>query len=144
MTHGTVAGMILTDLIIGRENSWSKLYNPGRVTLDSKPADFISYNIDPAKNLLSGVFSKLERDLEDLKNDEGKLLELEDGKVAVYKDNNGKSHILTSHCSHLRCYLVFNDGEKSWDCPCHGSRFDIDGKVLHSPAVKDLEREDPV
>jgi len=80
--------------------------------------------------------------MDDLKKNEGKVIDKNGEKVAVYKDDKGEMHTVSAVCTHRKCIVNFNNAEKSWDCPCHGSRFDTDGKVLNGPAVKDLEKKD--
>jgi Rieske Fe-S protein len=71
---------------------------------------------------------------------DGSIVEAGLDTVGAFKDEEGKLHVIRPVCSHLGCTLVFNDGDKSWDCPCHGSRFSVDGDVIHGPAVKPLQR----
>lgn len=73
---------------------------------------------------------------------EGKVVDLEGEKVAVYKDDKDQTHAVSAVCTHLGCIVNFNNAEKSWDCPCHGSRYGVDGNVLHGPAIKNLQKKD--
>ncbi len=148
MTNGTVAAMILSDLILGKDNEWASFFDPSR----SKPVlestkEFIGTNIGVAKELLSGRLSRPKSmKPSDLKNGEGRILNVNGKKVATYKDENGKLYTVSSVCVHLGCQVVWNNAEKTWDCPCHGSRYRYDGKVIHAPALgnlkeyKDLEK----
>jgi glycine/D-amino acid oxidase-like deaminating enzyme/nitrite reductase/ring-hydroxylating ferredoxin subunit len=141
MTNGTLAAMILSDLILGKENPWSSFFDPSR----SKPLlestkEFIGSNIDVAKELLSGRISRPESmKPSDLEKGEGRILTVDGKKVAAYKDKNGKLYTVSSVCVHLGCQVSWNNAEKTWDCPCHGSRYNYDGKVIHAPALKDLK-----
>lgn len=141
MTNGTVAAMILSDLILGKDNPWSSFFDPSR----SKPVlestkEFIGTNVDVAKELLSGRLSRPKSmNPSELEKGEGKLLNVNGKKVAAYKDENGKLYTVSSVCVHLGCQVNWNNAEKTWDCPCHGSRYRYDGKVLHGPALGDLK-----
>lgn len=141
MTNGTVAAMILSDLILGKDNAWASFFDPSR----SKPVlestkEFIGTNIGVAKELLTGRISR-PKSLKpsDLKEDEGRILNVNGKKVAAYKDKNGKLYTVSSVCVHLGCQVVWNNAEKTWDCPCHGSRYRYDGKVIHAPALRNLK-----
>ncbi|GAB4457080.1 MAG: FAD-dependent oxidoreductase [Armatimonadaceae bacterium] len=135
MTGSTVAGMLLTDLILGRTNAWSEVYHPNRFNLESVPS-LIKENVDSAVHL---VGDRLGRDKEaDVPPGEGVILETDDGKVAAYREPGGKLHRMSAVCTHMGCIVGWNPAEKSWDCPCHGSRFTAEGEVLHAPAVRGL------
>ena len=103
-------------------------------------------NYDEFKNMIvessnSLLFNKLKRpnmDFSEIKNDSGSIIEINGEKVGIYKDKNGKIFAVKPICTHLGCLLSWNDIDKTWDCPCHGSRFNFDGKNLYDPAFKDL------
>lgn len=141
MTLGTVAAMLLTEQILGRESEWSSFFDPSR----SKPVlestkEFIGSNVDVAKELLGGRLSRPKSmKPSELENGEGRILNVDGKKVAAYKDENGKIYTISSVCTHLGCQVSWNDAEKTWDCPCHGSRYSYDGTVIHSPTVKNLK-----
>ena len=141
MTNGTVAAMIISDLILGKENPWSSFFDPSR----SKPKlgstkEFIGTNVDVVKELLGGKLSRpSSMDPSKLKGGEGKILNVKGKKTAAYKDENGKIYFLSTPCTHMGCKVNWNNAERTWDCPCHGSRFNYDGKVIHGPAVMDLK-----
>lgn len=140
MTNGTVAAMIIYDLILGNENKWSSFFDPSRSMpkLESTK-EFIGTNVDVFKELIGGKLSRpSSMDLSMLKEGEGSILTVKGKKVAVSRDENGKLHILSPACVHLGCQVVWNTAEKTWDCPCHGSRYRYDGKVIHAPALGDL------
>ena len=139
MTHGTIGGLLTTDLLLGRENPWAKLYDPGRITLSLETAkEFIKENVNVASEytelLTGGDVSKEEQ----IKPGEGAVLRRGLTKVAVYKDEAGAAHACSAICPHLGCVVHWNGLEKSWDCPCHGSRFDAFGALLMGPANSDL------
>ncbi|MFL5330091.1 MAG: FAD-dependent oxidoreductase [Gemmataceae bacterium] len=137
MTHGTIAGILLTDLIVGRENHWESLYSPRRKSLRSI-GEFTKENLNVAKQygdwLTGGDVSS---DAEIGRNSGG-VIRRGLHKVAVYRDEAGTLHEFSATCPHLGCIVQWNPSEKSWDCPCHGSRFDSCGKVVNGPANRNL------
>jgi Rieske Fe-S protein len=141
MTFGTLAAMITSDLILGRENPWARLFDATRVKPIAAAREFVGENVDFPAHLVGDRLKKAERDsLAAVGRGEGKLVEVRGKKVAAYRDGSGVVHALDPVCTHLGCLVQFNDAEKSWDCPCHGSRFDTRGDVINGPAVKPLAR----
>jgi glycine/D-amino acid oxidase-like deaminating enzyme/nitrite reductase/ring-hydroxylating ferredoxin subunit len=139
MTFGTIAAKILSDQILGRANPWSSFYAATRIAPLSSLPDFLLENKDyPTCMVKDRVLSAEARSLEEIRSGEGKLLSHEGSKIAVYRDEGGKVHAVSPICTHMGCHVRFNNAEKSWDCPCHGSRFSVDGEVLHGPAVAGL------
>jgi Rieske Fe-S protein len=139
MTHGTIAGILITDLMKGKENKWEKIYKPGRFKLLSAPQSFIKENISVLAQYLkdypgNGDVSKLA----EIQKGEGRVIEINGEKWGAYRDENDHFHIVSAVCTHLQCIVHWNNEEISWDCPCHGSRFTIDGKVMNGPANTDL------
>ena len=141
MTHSTIAGILLTDLIMGRENAWEKLYDPKRMRYahTSSLKDFLKENINVAAQYLDYVTPGEVSDVDEIPRGEGRVIRRGKHKIAAYRDDNGKVHERSAVCTHLRCIVDWNPGEKSWDCPCHGSRFDPFGKVMNGPAITPLE-----
>ncbi len=140
ITHGTLAGILITDLIVGRENSWEKLYDPSRKTL--KPtvvADYIAENANVAAQFRDYLTPGGEPTDEQIKNGEGAVLRDGVKKIAAYRDMSGNLHKFSAVCPHLMCVVRWDGFEKTWDCPCHGSRFDALGRVLNGPAISDLK-----
>ena len=135
MTNGTVAGLLLRDLILGRDNPWADVYDPNRVTLAGLPA-FVKQTATVARHFV--VDRLKEQKQVSLAPGEGKILDTEQGTVAVYKAEDGKLTALSPLCTHMGCMVQWNPAERSWDCPCHGSRFATDGAVLHGPAIDGL------
>ena len=143
MTNGTVAAMVLTDLIAGRENPYASELDPNRVRVRSAPEltklglltgyHFVGDRLKPAEASSS----------EDVPRGEARVVRSGLGKVGVFRDDEGALHAVSLRCTHLGCLTKWNDAERSWDCPCHGSRFDPDGNVLAGPAVKPLEPREP-
>lgn len=142
MTHGTIAGMLLSDLVTERPNPWESLYDPHRVSLRAKPLEeFAKENADVALQFVKDYVSPGDVGAEsEIPRGEGRLIRHGLHKVAAYRDDAGTLHTCSAVCTHLRCIVQWNSAEKSWDCPCHGSRFDPYGKVLNGPAVSDLEK----
>ena len=138
-THGTIAGMLLTDLIAGRENPWAKLYDPSRKSLRPPASlEFAKENLNVAAQYLDLVTPGEIKSADEVKPGEGAVLRRGATKVAVYRDRDGTVHERSAICTHLHCVVHWNRGEGSWDCPCHGSRFDPYGRVLNGPAIADL------
>jgi glycine/D-amino acid oxidase-like deaminating enzyme/nitrite reductase/ring-hydroxylating ferredoxin subunit len=143
LTHGTIAAMILPDLIAGRPNPWSALYEPGRLTLKSSViGEFIRENADVvvqmAENLAPGEVAGVAH----IAPGRGALVRNERGHCAVYRDTDGVLHARDAHCTHLGCVVHWNSTEREWNCPCHGSRFDAYGVVVNGPAVRNLKPVD--
>lgn len=141
MTHGTIAGMLLTDLVLGLSNPWETIYAPNRVSLRAGPMEtFAKENADVALRYVKDHVSPGDVSSEDdIPPGEGRLVRHGVHKVAAYRDDAGRLHRHSAACTHLKCIVAWNSAEKSWDCPCHGSRFDPYGKVLNGPAVTNLE-----
>jgi Rieske Fe-S protein len=138
ITHGIIAGLLISDLIAGRENPWAKLYDPSRITLGAAK-EFARENLNVAAqygDLLTGGDVE---SIAEIKRGSGAIIRRGLSKVAVYRDVHGKIVERSAICTHLGCVVRWNDGEKTWDCPCHGSRFDPEGKVLNGPAISDLK-----
>jgi len=138
MTHGTIAGMLITDLIQGRPNDWEKLYDPARKSIKSA-GEFISENANVVGSLVKEWVTPGDVDnVQAIAPGEGAIVRCGANKIAVHRDAGGQLHQLSAACTHLGCVVQWNHGEKSWDCPCHGSRFDVDGRVLNGPATANL------
>jgi Rieske Fe-S protein len=138
MTHGTIAGMLMTDLINNKPNPWAKIYDPARISLKSA-GDFLkeagNMAVQYGDYLKKGDVSSADK----LGADEGAVINIGLRKVAVYRDEEGTLKAYTAICPHLGCVVQWNPAEKSFDCPCHGSRFTKEGKVINGPAVSDLK-----
>jgi Rieske Fe-S protein len=139
MTHGTIAGMLLTDLICGRRNGWTSIYNPCRVNSQAA-SEYLSENVDVASKLLEWLTPGDVPSEENLAPGHGAVVRRGLGKIAVYRDEDGAFHEVSAVCTHLGCIVSWNSTERSWDCPCHGSRFDTEGRVLRGPATDNLEK----
>ncbi len=143
MTNGTAAGRLLSDLILGRENPYRSVYRPARLQLGASLGRLLSHNTHAAKHLIGDRTERRPRlDRSRLARGEAAVFTAQDEPVAAYRDEGGELHAVSAVCPHMGCLVSWNDGEQSWDCPCHGSRFDIDGTVLDTPAVDDLDHPD--
>lgn len=141
LTYGTLSGMIISDLITGKETSYAKIYDPKRFTPGASSKRFLKENIDVASHLIKDYFFKeSEKDLEQVNNEQGKIVEIDGKKYGAFRDGTGQLHVVSAVCTHMGCIVHWNNGEKSWDCPCHGSRFSVDGEVLEGPAFKNLPK----
>ena len=141
MTNSTVSAMILSDLVLGSENDWSALYDPNRFKPLTSAKDFIVENVDVATHFVKDRLSVPEEEgALDLIEGEGRVIEVDNENVAVCKLEGGEIHAVSAKCTHMGCIVSWNSAEKSWDCPCHGSRFSYDGTVIQGPANKDLEK----
>jgi nitrite reductase/ring-hydroxylating ferredoxin subunit len=138
MTHCSFAGMLISDLINGIENKWEKLYSPWRFTLKESGQVFSQMMHEVVSYLKQTPNFKGTKELTEIKNGEGKIVDMLEEKFGVYRDQNGKLYIVSAECTHLKCTVAWNNDELSWDCPCHGSRFTYEGKVINGPANSDL------
>ena len=137
ITHGTIAGMLLTDLILGRENSWESVYDPSRIRLLST-GEFAREALNMAAQYTDWVTPGEVQSTDEIRQNAGALMRRGWTKVAIYRDENGELHERSAVCPHLGCIVKWNQATKTWDCPCHGSRFDRLGKVINGPANTDL------
>lgn len=141
MMLGSIAGKILSDLVRKRPNKYQDLFNPARVKPVDGFAEFVKENADVAYHFVADRIGVHETDsLKRLQPGTGKVVEVDGEKIAAYRDEQGKIHALSPVCTHAKCIVNWNSEEKSWDCPCHGARFDIEGQVLTGPATKNLEK----
>jgi glycine/D-amino acid oxidase-like deaminating enzyme/nitrite reductase/ring-hydroxylating ferredoxin subunit len=142
MTGGTAAALLLADLLIGRDNAWASLLDPNRLTLRASAPRLVTENLQAGLRFVGDRLTKPgRRAAEDLLPGEGDIARLHGERVAAYRDEDGTLHAVSPTCTHLGCQVNFNAAERTWDCPCHGSRFAPDGTVLQGPAVHRLERK---
>lgn len=139
MTYSTIAGILLTDLILGRKNPWEGLYHPSRISLMSA-GTYFKENANSLAQYKDWLFDPAhgEKDVEELRMGEGMIYRDGLHMVAAYKDEKGHLTLNSAVCTHLGGIVRWNNAEKSWDCPCHGSRYDCLGKVMEGPAIHDL------
>src|SRR5690625_2801461 len=141
MTNGTNAALIISDLILEKENEYADLFAPYRqMKFDPAYKKIVSYNAEVAKHLVKGKFDATNDDITKLKPGEAIITMHGGQRIGVYKDQDQKIYTVDTTCTHLGCELDWNDAEHSWDCPCHGSRFSVEGDVLNGPAIKPLRR----
>jgi glycine/D-amino acid oxidase-like deaminating enzyme/nitrite reductase/ring-hydroxylating ferredoxin subunit len=141
MTHGTIAGILITDLIMQSDNEWADLYEPSRKTLRALP-EFARENLNVAMEYAELVTPGEVDSVAEIERGRGAIIRRGLTKVAVYKDDSGAAHERSAICRHLGCIVGWNTLESTWDCPCHGSRYDAYGHVIQGPANSDLAEVD--
>ena len=142
LTGGTFAAMILNGLLTEGEHPWAGAFDPQRLTLRRLPS-LAKHNLKAAQ-LLTGRLEPAEAgSSEEVPAGEARVVRTGLGKSGYFRDEGGALHGVSLRCTHLGCLVKFNAAERSWDCPCHGSRFDIDGSVLEGPATRPLGPPDP-
>ena len=138
LTHGTIAAMLIPDLIQGRYNEWETLYNPSRKSLRMLPGTLkhdVEINLQYKDYVTAGDVASVD----DIPPGSGAVIRAGLNKHAVYKDEQGKVYEMSAVCTHLGGIVHWNAAEKSWDCPVHGSRFSCKGEVINGPAVRNLK-----
>lgn len=140
-TYGPIAAMIFADIVLGRPNAWAELYAATRVKPVSSALTYVEENVDFPMHFVSDRLHPPDaKELGDIGPGEGKTIRVAGERLAVYRDPSGNVHACSAVCTHLGCLVKFNTAERTWDCPCHGSRFSIDGTVLDGPATRPLAR----
>lgn len=139
MTYGTIAGMLLADLILGRENPWAEIYEPSRVSLRAA-GDFLRENLNVAAWYVENVTRGDVESPDAIARGTGRIVRRGWSKVAIYRDEAGNLHEHSAVCPHLGGIVQWNPVEKSWDCPLHGSRFNALGRMINGPAISDLKK----
>ena len=138
ISNGTVAGMILADLAAGEENSWLEVFDATRIKPIAGAPTALKENVQVAKHLVSGYLSRRPGSVDDLAPGQAAILKIDGKNVAAFKDEQGHVHAVSAVCSHMGCIVGWNETDRTWDCPCHGSRFELSGEVIHGPATKPL------
>lgn len=138
MTHTTIGAMLVSDLIIGRDNPWEAFYAPSRKVKHGL-SDFISEQANTLSRYGEWAKGGEVESANEIAPGEGAIVREGTRMLAVYRDEHGELHALSAKCTHLGCVVHWNSTERSWDCPCHGSRFDTTGEVMHGPAVASLQ-----
>lgn len=138
MTFGTVAAMMARDYIAGRNSGWEETFAPGRVEL-AAVKDYVRENADYPYQMVCGRLGIEDGGLTEIAAGEGRVMKLEGDILAACRDETGRLHVLSAVCPHLGCTVAWNDAEKTWDCPCHGSRFCADGSLIAGPAEEGLK-----
>jgi glycine/D-amino acid oxidase-like deaminating enzyme/nitrite reductase/ring-hydroxylating ferredoxin subunit len=140
ITAGTAAAALISDAILGRENDWAGLFSSTRIRPLQEAPRFALENTRTGIRFFSDRLKhRGTRPIDELRPGEGAIVSAAGRKVAGFRDDDGALHAVSSRCTHLGCQVVWNSAERTWDCPCHGSRFDVDGDVLNGPAVRPLE-----
>ncbi len=141
MTYSSVASLLLKQMILNEESPYIKLFDPNRIKPVAGFTTFLKHNVGVLKNFFGKWFDKekLEQ-FADLAPGEAKVTKYDGEKIALYKDEHGELHAVNPICTHMKCSVTWNNAEQSWDCPCHGSRFSFEGKMLTGPADHDLEK----
>ncbi|WP_053375662.1 FAD-dependent oxidoreductase [Paenibacillus sp. FJAT-27812] len=139
MTNGTAAALLIRDLIMEKENVYEGLYAPSRPTTLGALKNLIVDNADVAKHLIAGKLELVHKHPEDLAVDEGSVVKLHGKRAGAYKDSEGKLFLVDTTCTHMGCEVEWNNGDRTWDCPCHGSRFSYRGEVVDGPAEEPLK-----
>lgn len=134
MTSSMIAAMILRDELCGVSNPYAKVFSPQRLNIRASFGSLILDVFESVKGLSKGFFHRPKKKADVLQNGHGGIVSIEGQRYACYRDNQGKLHKISAKCPHMGCELTWNPDEKSWDCPCHGSRFDVDGKLFDNPA----------
>jgi len=139
ITHSAAAAIILRNKVLNIEDDFSQIYNPSRITPILSSKEFISTGVNIASGFIKRVVPPSD-EIFDVKIGEGKIVNYNGKKVGVYRNDNGDYFCINPVCTHLKCAISFNGAEKTWDCQCHGSRFDVNGKILEGPAVYPLHK----
>ena len=138
MSNGVLAGQLLAALIAGEPPPWGRIYDPRRLHPVVEAGSFLKSNAAVARHFVTDRLRAAATTPEALSPGEGAVMRVQGEQLAVHRDDFGRLHALSAICSHLGCVVGFNDAERTWDCPCHGSRFAADGAVLHGPATQSL------
>ncbi|ASN05571.1 FAD-dependent oxidoreductase [Virgibacillus necropolis] len=140
MTNGTLAAQMISDLILAGESNYQDLYSPSRFQADPAVREFTSINADVAKHLIKGKLEYTSDLVSELSQDEATVTRIKGKRTGVYKDQDDKLHMVDTTCTHLGCEVEWNSGDRTWDCPCHGSRFSYTGDVVEGPAKRPLNK----
>lgn len=143
MSTGTLAALIISDLILDKANRYAYLFTPSRFKLNPGLKNLTMQNANVAKELVAGKVDLVHRKVEDLMPDEGAAVKHLGKKAGAYRDPEGNIHLVDTTCTHMGCEVKWNEAERTWDCPCHGSRFGYDGSVIEGPATENLPRLSP-
>ena len=146
MIYSSVAALLIKRTILKQDAKYARLYDPNRIKPIAGFSSFISHNADVVKQFIDKMINPTQlHQLADIAPGKAKVVTYENQKIAVYKNEQGELHVVNPVCTHMKCDVKWNEVERSWDCPCHGARYDIDGNVLNTPADKGLEQlEKPV
>ncbi len=141
ITNGTVAGVILAALAAGRDHEWASLFDATRVKPIAGAKEFTTHNLEVAKELVGGYVAAKPHSYEELAPGEAAVLKVDGENVAAFRDEQGQLHAVSAVCTHMGCIVGWNENDRTWDCPCHGSRYEVTGEVIHGPTYKPLEKK---
>lgn len=140
MTTGSMAAILIRDMIVKKESPWIELFTPSRFVADPSLRNLVKEGAMIAKEFIKGKLKAVPETSEDLAPDTAKIINSEGNKIGAYKDQQGCVHFVDTTCRHMGCEVQWNNAERTWDCPCHGSRYDIQGNVIEGPALKPLKK----
>ena len=140
MTSSMVSALLLRDLICGRENQYAEVFDPSRMSSETV-SESIKDGGHAVKGIAKAVLGGAEKKIDDIPEGQGGIIVSDGEKIGIYKDKDRKIYTVDVKCPHLGCQLEWNADELSWDCPCHGSRFDRFGKLISGPATEGIARE---
>lgn len=144
MIFGTLSSQILHDLIVTGESKYGDLFNPSRIKPVAGFSDFVKENATVAFDFVKDkIFKDKIESFSEIGEGEAKVIRYESESYALYKEIDGTLHLLRSTCPHAGCEVRWNSAELSWDCPCHGSRFNVNGKILTGPTTRNLQKVFP-
>ncbi len=139
MTNGTFSALLLTQILAGKESKFEEFFRPSRGEVRESLGKLMKENLNVAKEMIKGKVTPVDNKLSEIGNNRGGIIRHHGKRTGAYRDKEGILFLVDTTCTHLGCELEYNDAEKSFDCPCHGSRFDYQGKVIEGPALKDLK-----
>ncbi|WP_407669713.1 FAD-dependent oxidoreductase [Paenibacillus kobensis] len=139
MSTGTAAALLLKEMVLGIDNRYEELFTPSRFYADPALKRFLASNADVAKHLLEGKLEWVSRHPEEVEAGEGAVVQVNGKRAGAYREQDGTLHVVDTTCTHMGCEVEWNDGDRTWDCPCHGSRFSFKGDVVEGPAKKPLK-----
>ncbi|WEG15017.1 FAD-dependent oxidoreductase [Pullulanibacillus sp. KACC 23026] len=142
MSNGTAAALLLKDLVLKKDNRFKDVFTPSRFYADPSLKKFLIQNADVAKHLIKGKMGTPSMQLEDLSKDEGGVVTVNGKRRGAYRDKEGNVYIVDTTCTHMGCECNWNQGDRTWDCPCHGSRYSYKGEVIEGPAEKPLKQDE--
>ncbi|MBM7690599.1 glycine/D-amino acid oxidase-like deaminating enzyme/nitrite reductase/ring-hydroxylating ferredoxin subunit [Peribacillus deserti] len=140
MTNGTNAASLIRDLVIGADNPYAEVFTPRRFNPNPTIKNFIKDNAEVAMHFVEGKLDKPNHTLDEVGIDQGRVVTVNGQRAGAYRDKNGELFLVDTTCTHMKCELNWNNGDRTWDCPCHGSRFAVNGDVIDGPAKNPLKK----
>lgn len=140
LVYGSLAAMIIGDKIAGRKNKWADLYDAARMQPVRSGPKFLKENLDVASHYIKDLGGPDESVLNELEPGDGRVVKKDGKRLAVYRNEDGELKAVSAVCTHMGCNVRWNNAERTWDCPCHGSRFSTDGTVIEGPALDPLQK----